>query len=697
MLRSRQGSGGSRTASGVRALVSGALATALLLPQVAYAQVFVPAPPEPPPAPAASLKTLAVPVPSELDRYVKDRAAAIALGKALFWDMQVGSDGVTACASCHFHAGADNRATGQVNPGTAAGDTVFTNGPNWTAGLPSFPFRVLADMEVATSTVVQDTNDVLSSQGVVRSTFSAVRPGYAKEHVLIAADPVFSQGGVPLRQVPPRNSPSVINAVFNLHNFWDGRANETFNGETPFGSADTGAGIFIDEGAGLSKQRLEMRNASLASQAVAPLVSDVEMRAIGRSRADLGKKLLAVRPLARQFVHPGDSVLGGRSRARIAPDGTMAGQRGLRTWYPEMIRAAFHERVWASTGIVRMTGSATPTVEPAPARPLRADEYTHMEANFPFIFGVAVMLYESTLISNDAPFDRWREGDAGALTPQQRLGFQVFSDLNRGRCVFCHGGPEFTNATHRGVAVDGRVELMGMLDPGNAFYDTGYYNIGVRPQDDDTGRGGVAPFVNSKTGQPIPLSDAKRGLLKRAGLLPPELESTTPTTQAGNGFPDPERTDVHGAFKTPSLRNVELTGPYMHSGGFATLKQVVEFYDRGGDFTQTTNFHNAPPLMTPLALTPDEVDAVVAFMLALTDERVRQERAPFDHPQLFLPDGRVESFGIIDLAAAGRTPGAGGFEPGTRIVELPAVGSGGRPAAGLQPLQPFLGLDPFQP
>src|SRR5437899_7210848 len=72
--------------------------------------------PAPPPhvvAGLASLKTIAVPVPRNLAAYIKDRTAAIALGKALFWDMAVGSDG-QACASCHFHAGADSRSKNQL-------------------------------------------------------------------------------------------------------------------------------------------------------------------------------------------------------------------------------------------------------------------------------------------------------------------------------------------------------------------------------------------------------------------------------------------------------------------------------------------------------------------------------------------------------------------------------------------------------
>src|SRR5688572_18900280 len=61
-----------------------------------------------------SLKNISVPQPSEVNRYVKDSTLLTALGKALFWDMQTGSDGRTACATCHFHAGADHRAQNQL-------------------------------------------------------------------------------------------------------------------------------------------------------------------------------------------------------------------------------------------------------------------------------------------------------------------------------------------------------------------------------------------------------------------------------------------------------------------------------------------------------------------------------------------------------------------------------------------------------
>ena len=81
-----------------------------------------------------SLKTVAVPQPTNVNQYIANRAALTLLGKALFWDMQLGSDGRTACATCHFHAGADHRSQHQlVSP------------LNSTLAASDFPFHALSD------------------------------------------------------------------------------------------------------------------------------------------------------------------------------------------------------------------------------------------------------------------------------------------------------------------------------------------------------------------------------------------------------------------------------------------------------------------------------------------------------------------------------------------------------------------------
>src|SRR5690242_16536850 len=90
----------------VTAVLTLVTAACCLAAQVIPAPTFLP------------LNQIAVPEPPNLFQFVKNKPAAIRLGKAFFWDMQTGSDGVQACASCHFHAGADSRLKNTVNPGT---------------------------------------------------------------------------------------------------------------------------------------------------------------------------------------------------------------------------------------------------------------------------------------------------------------------------------------------------------------------------------------------------------------------------------------------------------------------------------------------------------------------------------------------------------------------------------------------------
>jgi cytochrome c peroxidase len=652
---------------------------------------------EPVPGVPRSLKTVPIPEPPDLSTYVRNKTALIQLGKALFWDMQVGSDN-QACASCHFHAGADDRATGQIDPGfrsVIADDTYQLGGPNFQL-LPShFPFHKLADPENRNSTVLFDTNDVASSQGNYFTLFTQINPGQARDSGTPLADPAFSVSGVKVRRVPPRNTPSVINAVFNVHNFWDGRASYYFNGNNPFGPLDMNSGIFVQVNGTLQKQIIRIEKASLASQAVGPVLSDMEMSFSGRTWPDVGKKMLSLRALAMQTVHPLDSVLG---RLSMAPRGI----KGLNTDYVSLIGAAFWKPYWQSPMIVTFPlPSGQPVFSAKPNRPLHLDEYTQMEANFAFYFGLAIQAYEATLVSNDAPFDRFAENpSAHPLTLQQARGLGVFlsagkSEFEReqGACANCHAGPEFTNSsfTFRGDPLN-RTEIMLMAN-GVAFYDGGWYNTGSRRTSDDIGRGGDSPFINPRTGAPFPLSEARLGVLARQGKLPLEVARYVAPLPFGAPFPDPTRTATNGAFKTPSLRNAELTGPYFHNGGQATLRQVVDAYDRGGDFHEN-NIDDLHFDITDLFLTNQQKDDLVAFMLMLTDERVRQEMAPFDHPQLFLPNGsRQEGSQVVGNFDLIRPDG---FRDTEQIREIPAVGAGGLPAEGLPPLRSFLGLDPYR-
>jgi hypothetical protein len=120
-------------------------------------------------------------------------------------------------------------------------------------------------------------------------------------------------------------------------------------------------------------------------------------------------------------------------------------------------------------------------------------------------------------------------------------------------------------------------------------------------------------------------------------------------------------------FKTAQLRNVELTAPYFHNGKFATLEQVVDFYNRGGDF----NNPNHDGQVRQLNLTLQEQADLVAFLKSLTDERVRFQSAPFDHPSLCIPDGHPGN----ELGVTESFPGSG--EAADSLRCMAAVGAGG--------------------
>lgn len=598
-----------------------------------------------PPPNLNPLNQTVVPIPPQIAIYTKNNTAAIRLGKAFFWDMQVGSDGIQSCATCHFHAGADSRLKNQLNPGTNAGDTIFGNNFIGVPGFPQFrpnyaldpindfPFhRRQEPDDLETSPIIRHTNDIVGSQGIRLSEFVDVVSGSAVDSVVSSElDHVFSIDGVNLRRVTGRNTPTVINAIFNFTNFWDGRANFLFNGENPFGPADPNTGVwFNDPEDGLVKRRVTIQFASLASQATGPPMDTTEMSGRGRTFPHLGKKMLSLVPLGKQIVHPQDSVLGILSRAQLQPDGTYSGN-GLNTTYSQMIQDAFEDYLWDSNQLVTIT---LPNGQQA--------QFTQMEANFSLFWGLAIQLYESTLVSDETPFDHWLAGDPNALNDQQQLGFLLFDGV--ANCSACHLGTEFTAHSQANIAFldnfnNAAIELMFVSDGNQAIYDEGFNNTSVTPTEDDLGRGRTAPFINPLTGEHYPLSSSDLSELQRLDLLPFETFILPPF------LPPDIRTNVNGTFKMPGLRNVELTGPYFHNGSVMTLDDVLDFYSRGGNFSQE-NIHELDPIIgagLTLIRGNDTLHlAIVEFLKSLTDPRVKNEAAPFDHPELFIPEGDPE-------------------------------------------------------
>jgi len=418
-----------------------AVAFALLMGQHAEAQFLEP-----------SLKTAARPEPTNLNDFIADRDAAIRLGKAFFWDVRLGSDNQTACATCHHHAGADSRVTNLAHPGA---DGNFTQGcepgqPIPAAMFPTVRFQNPADRF---SQQTLDIDDVVGSPGVMNHAFFALDQN-GNEIITLLDEQVFvDNNGIAHRQVTGRNTPSTVNAVFNVRQFWDGRANAWFNGANPFGPVDDTARVWkVNPDNGAPEQvQVQIDHASLASQAVGPVNNAVEMAAAGRTWVHAARKLLDHNALKNQKVDPTDSVLGA-----IAAPGN-----GLTQTYSQMISAAFKPEWWNGG-----------TVSPGESQ---------MQANMALFFGLAVQMYESTLVSDDSRYDQWIElngpmGDARELMTEQELrGLRLFFNLDPAlpgtNCRECHITSNFTVATYNGKVGGSVLAGIGAFPPGTPDTD----------------------------------------------------------------------------------------------------------------------------------------------------------------------------------------------------------------------------------
>ena len=381
------------------------------------------------------------------------------LGKILFWDEQLSSDDTVACGTCHIPAAGGADPRLSAHPGP---DGLF-----------------------------ETDDDTIGSAGIV--------------HRNMLNDPIVDPVFGTKRQVTRRASPTMLMSMYAEDIFWDGRARSAF--ADPLNPAD----IIIPSGG------------ALESQAVVPVLSNVEMAHDGRTWADVTNKLSVVTPLARAAIIPPD----------------MAAALAQHPSFPELFSAAFGD----------------PAITPAR-------------------IGMAIATYERTLVPDQTPWDLFMAGDTSAMTPDQIQGWNDFSDATV--CDNCHTIPEFT--------------------------DHQFYNIGLRPADEDIGRQAV--------------------------------------TQLGGDF---------GRFKTPSLRNVGLRKAQMHVGWITDAQDAVDFYNAESGSTRHTQFtgnQSGIPTQNPgnfvdystlsfFVPSPARQAVVVDFMEnALTDPRVAAEEFPFDRPVL---------------------------------------------------------------
>jgi len=173
---------------------------------------------------------------------------------------------------------------------------------------------------------------------------------------------------------------------------------------------------------------------------------------------------------------------------------------------------------------------------------------------------VAIAEYERTLIALNSRFDKSMRGYVDLLTEDEKRGFNLY--VGKANCASCHYMPLF-NGTVPPEYVESEMEVLGV--PGNADLDH-------------------------------PVKDIDPG---REAIIPMEM--------------------YRGAFKTPGLRNLELTAPYMHNGIFQTLEEVIDFYDRAGGVGIGLDIPNQTLITDSLHLTVEEKVSLKKFLLALTD------------------------------------------------------------------------------
>ena len=195
--------------------------------------------------------------------------------------------------------------------------------------------------------------------------------------------------------------------------------------------------------------------------------------------------------------------------------------------------------------------------------------------------GAALAAYQRTLMAGGAPFDRWfYGGDEQAVSAEVKRGFEIFR--GKAGCIGCHTvGPDHA-----------------------LFTDEGLHNTGI----------GFAASMGTTSGRRVSELAPGTAIEYDLAYVAPSAERKPNDLGRYEITEDP---DDRWKYRTPTLRNVALTRPYMHDGSLSTLADVVAFYDQGGVPTPLLD-----PLVRPLGLTPEERAALVALLESLTSPAV---------------------------------------------------------------------------
>ncbi|WP_165873580.1 cytochrome-c peroxidase [Parasulfuritortus cantonensis] len=344
-------------------------------------------------------------------------------------------------------------------------------------------------------------------------------------------------------------------------------------------------------------------HAATPAQIVAPLglppMTVPEGNPLTREKIDLGRRLFMDRRLSHNntmscgMCHVPEqgftsnelgAAIGmeGRSLRRNSPSMYNVGYQ--RTFFHEGREPHLEDQVWGP--LLTKVEMDMPSVGYVVEKVRQLPEYRGLfEAAFggPATaerIGQAIASWERTLVSGNSRFDRWYYGhQADALTAREQAGFTVF--MGKGRCAVCH--------------------LVG--DRSALFTDHLYHN---------TGLGWERTMFPERNSYKVQLAPGV--FVQVMGAMLKSFEPPQPDVGRYEVTIDPKD---RWAYKTPSLRNVALTRPYMHDGSLATLEEVVEFYDKGG-----IDNENKSPLLQRLNLDYEEKTALVAFLKTLTGDNI---------------------------------------------------------------------------
>ncbi len=224
--------------------------------------------------------------------------------------------------------------------------------------------------------------------------------------------------------------------------------------------------------------------------------------------------------------------------------------------------------------------------------------------------GKSIAAFEERMVSKRSPFDVFVEGlrekDAektAVLSPSAVRGLQIF--VGKGQCTICHHGPLLTDYEFHDTQVPSDDSLVWETT------ETGDLPVNATPPADQGRVHGVERLRRSEFGVGSRWSDDPDGPARvKVDYLPSHLHEGSPE------------------FKTPTLRNVALTAPYMHNGTFDTLAEVVAFYNTREGARRFGG--QVEKILQPLGLTPDEADDLIAFLESLTDDSLDMSlgRAP---------------------------------------------------------------------